>query len=141
MNRRRAIAGVAPLLLVIGYWCVAESQSQDRKTVEYQGAILRVIGVDRDTEWPREGTPFRRYKVSRAGWEFAIVRFTVERGPKGGRGECSEVIDVEGKSYKSFVTYVGWSDPGGTHECPFAVPKGTRLKSFRLSDAVFDIGD
>lgn len=103
-----------------------------------QWQLSKSLGLPKDTI---RGLSDPVVRADRRDWEVAVVRLKVKAGPdyrEQAQAVCSELVDVKGKSYSSPLK-LRTVIPGGDCECPFAVPKGVELKTFRMGDAVFDL--
>ena len=121
-----------------------------REAHAYGSVMLTLSGVDRVQEWTLpmfRNSPDERnrkmntFTLTERGLEIAVVRLRVSAGSKDGQqldGPCTELVDINGISYKSPVVDMSLFS-GIDHECPFAVPIGVQLKSFRMNSIVFSL--
>ena len=123
----------------------AAAAAQGGKTETYNGLQMTIAGVSHDATASLRDCPPGTNTVhaeTRPGETFALVTvaFKVPSGFKSEPMKRPTVTDAAGKTYHTSVQFVDvGSVPEYSCTFPFRVPSGTKLKSFAIETATFDL--
>ena len=130
---------------IAGLLAVLAAGQATGKPQTYQGLEMTVTKVERSsTSSLRDCPPGTNTvnAVTRPGEQFALVTVAFKVSPafKAGPMKRPSITDTAGKTYNTSSTFVDvGSVPEYSCTFPFRVPDGTKLKSFHVESASFDL--
>jgi hypothetical protein len=130
---------------LIGLLAVLAAGQTAGKPQTFQGLEMTVIKVEHAaTSSLRDCPPGTNTvtAVTRPGEQFALVTVAFKVSPafKAGPMKRPSVADTAGKTFNTSSTFVDvGSVPEYSCTFPFRVPEGTKLKTFHIESATFDL--